>query len=378
MKKAICLFALVCIALTSSAQLKVASNGKIALGSTTNPISQLAFGAQGNNYARTYFEGDGYVMQIKPLGKSSNMSSSMYGKGVYVKGNPVQGSGLVGVHSDISGTYSSSNGFAIGVLGSAGNGSNGYNYAISGYLGGVKNGAAIFGSVSGNGISTYIPGRYAGFFAGNVFLEGDLLLDQSHFYQFSNEDFMPNKQLIGSVLNKVMSINPLVYKFPSSSDSIYALSAQNINMVFPSLVSSDEEFVDYMSMIPILIKTIKEMQQEIETLQTLISGEARQECGQNSTSMPLQQSLTNEAILYQNSPNPFFVSTTIRFELPEHTQNAYIFIFDMSGKMQKQIPINSSMESITIDGYELSAGMYIYSLVIGGKEIQTRRMILSK
>jgi hypothetical protein len=50
----------------------------------------------------------------------------------------------------------------------------------------------------------------------------------------------------------------------------------------------------------------------------------------------------------------------------------------MSGKMQKQIPINSSMESITIDGYELSAGMYIYSLVIGGKEIQTRRMILSK
>jgi hypothetical protein len=120
------------------------------------------------------------------------------------------------------------------------------------------------------------------------------------------------------------------------------------------------------------------MQQEIETLQTLISGEARQECGQNSTSMPLQQSLTNEAILYQNSPNPFFVSTTIRFELPEHTQNAYIFIFDMSGKMQKQIPINSSMESITIDGYELSAGMYIYSLVIGGKEIQTRRMILSK
>ena len=84
------------------------------------------------------------------------------------------------------------------------------------------------------------------------------------------------------------------------------------------------------------------------------------------------------ASLAQNTPNPFTERTTIRFTLPENTRNAYIYIFDMSGKMQKQIPIDSSMQSVTIEGYELSAGMYIYSLVIGGKEVKTRRMILSK
>ena len=63
---------------------------------------------------------------------------------------------------------------------------------------------------------------------------------------------------------------------------------------------------------------------------------------------------------------------------PENARNAYIYIFDMSGKMYKLIPVDCSMQSVTIEGYELRAGMYIYSLVIGGKEVQTRRMILSK
>ena len=84
------------------------------------------------------------------------------------------------------------------------------------------------------------------------------------------------------------------------------------------------------------------------------------------------------ATLAQNTPNPFSERTTIRFTLSENAQNAFIYIFDMSGKMQKQIPVDSSMESVIIEGYELRAGMYIYSLVIGGKEIDTKRMILSK
>ena len=46
--------------------------------------------------------------------------------------------------------------------------------------------------------------------------------------------------------------------------------------------------------------------------------------------------------------------------------------------MLKQIEINSSQDSIIIDGSELGAGMYLYSLVINGKEIDTKRMILSK
>ncbi|MBQ9863773.1 MAG: T9SS type A sorting domain-containing protein [Bacteroidales bacterium] len=84
------------------------------------------------------------------------------------------------------------------------------------------------------------------------------------------------------------------------------------------------------------------------------------------------------AILYQNTPNPFTAQTEIRFSLPDDAPQAYIYIFDMTGKMQKQIPVDPDQQSVTINGYELSAGIYLYSLVVGGQEIDTKRMILSK
>ena len=84
------------------------------------------------------------------------------------------------------------------------------------------------------------------------------------------------------------------------------------------------------------------------------------------------------AKLYQNTPNPFTERTEIRFTLPDDAQNAYIYIFDMQGKMLRQIPVDASMQSVTINGYELSAGIYLYSLAVNGQEIDTKRMILSK
>lgn len=377
MKKTLLLIACLGIAFTSSAQLKVNGNGKVAIGTTENPTSQLAFGAKGNTYAKTYFEGDGYVMQIKPLGKSSNMSSSMFGRGLYVNGTPVQGSGLVGVHSSISGAINTSNGFTIGVLGGAGNGENGYNYGVSGLLEGGRNGAGIFGSVSGNGHSKCINGRYAGYFLGPVYVEGELYQYYYNFFKWANESFMPNRQPMGSVLNRVKSITPLVFKFPSSTDSTFALSAQNLDSIFPGMVSSNGEYVDYLEMIPVLIRTIQEMQQEIETLQALVPGAARSDETLSTSAASRQQSMYKEAALYQNTPNPFSERTTIRFTLPENVQNSYICIFNMNGKLQKKIPVNSSMDSIIISSYELSPGMYLYSLIIGGQEIDTKKMIIS-
>ena len=83
-------------------------------------------------------------------------------------------------------------------------------------------------------------------------------------------------------------------------------------------------------------------------------------------------------MLYQNTPNPFKEKTVIRFNLAENVKNAFIYIFDMQGTLQKQIAVTPSMQSIIINGYELSPGMYIYSLIVNGKEIDTKRMILSK
>ena len=82
--------------------------------------------------------------------------------------------------------------------------------------------------------------------------------------------------------------------------------------------------------------------------------------------------------LFQNTPNPFTERTEIRFTLSDEAHNAYIYIFDMTGKTVKQVPVDASMQSVTIDGSELSSGIYLYSLMVDGQEIDTSRLILSK
>ena len=51
----------------------------------------------------------------------------------------------------------------------------------------------------------------------------------------------------------------------------------------------------------------------------------------------------------------------------------------MQGTLLKTVNLsNTGKGSIIINGGELNAGMYMYSLVANGKEIDTKRMILTK
>jgi hypothetical protein len=86
-------------------------------------------------------------------------------------------------------------------------------------------------------------------------------------------------------------------------------------------------------------------------------------------------------ILYQNVPNPFTEKTQINYTIGTVFQNVSISIFDMQGGLLKtydHLSVNEGKGSITINGNELRAGMYMYSLIIDGKEIDTKRMILTK
>ena len=86
----------------------------------------------------------------------------------------------------------------------------------------------------------------------------------------------------------------------------------------------------------------------------------------------------NENILYQNSPNPFKEQTIIRFKLASDVQDASICFFDMNGKLLIKMPISSGMESVSIGGYELGEGMFLYSLIVNGQEIDTKKMVITK
>ena len=49
-----------------------------------------------------------------------------------------------------------------------------------------------------------------------------------------------------------------------------------------------------------------------------------------------------------------------------------------TGKKNQKILALDSMQSVTVNGSELSAGIYLYSLLIKGQEIDTKKMIITK
>ena len=165
----------------------------------------------------------------------------------------------------------------------------------------------------------------------------------------------------------------------------YALSPDELEKVFPDLVYTDKDggkAINYVEMVPLLVQCINELNARLTTLDgnkaaSRKSGLSDSDDNTSSLGAASRVSPIN-AVLYQNTPNPFNAQTEIRFSLPDDAPSAYIYIFDMTGKMQKQIPVDPQMQSVSINGYELSAGIYLYSLVVGGQEIDTKRMILSK
>ena len=64
--------------------------------------------------------------------------------------------------------------------------------------------------------------------------------------------------------------------------------------------------------------------------------------------------------------------------MPVNVKTANLYIYNMQGVQIKIIPINDRANgNVVINGNELSPGMYLYSLIADGKEVDTKRMILT-
>jgi hypothetical protein len=171
--------------------------------------------------------------------------------------------------------------------------------------------------------------------------------------------------------------------------------AQDLLKVYPELVSQDSSgyyAVDYIGLIPVIVEAMKEQDSLIESQNETIKSLKSQVatlidcCEGKSKSKNKSLELDNatstnleSAILYQNSPNPFSETTQIKFYLPTSVKNAALYIYDMQGIQKKKIEVSQRANgSVTIHGSEFVAGMYIYTLIADGKEIDTKRMILTE
>jgi len=87
---------------------------------------------------------------------------------------------------------------------------------------------------------------------------------------------------------------------------------------------------------------------------------------------------SNEAALSVNYPNPFDNSTIIESFIPETNQSSQLIIFDLSGKKIKEFTLKQGNNQLIISSQDLENGTYLYSLIIDGQNIKTRRMVVLK
>lgn len=215
----------------------------------------------------------------------------------------------------------------------------------------------------------------------------------------SDKNLKRNIKPIKNGLSIILNLNAYSYDFKDNlidfktGDSItnylkeYGFISQEIRETLKGIDITDTAhgvlMMDYDQIIPLTVAAIKEQQLIIDSLKIELEN-LKDVMSVNSNNNGIigvnDNASIKETVLYQNRPNPFNERTIIEYEIEVNNfSSGSIVVFDMNGTLLKSYPINETGKNqLTINGGELKAGMYIYSLIVNNKEVDTKRMILLK
>lgn len=412
----IILFAVLACVFNANAQLVVDSLGKVGIGTET-PQSELQIGSGGSSDATVSIRGNkqyGLYVLNRSMDKLDYISTiqatcvSNCQKGIGIAGRATgYGCDSISCHVGVHGCASGGSGNAVGVLGSVGG-----DYS--------RNYAGIYGTLMKTSSPTFsYPGRYAGYFVGNVLVKGRIYGSvyslssvptplQAHSItdtangeeaisdkllsvrtiQFMQEEMVDQtvSDAASAVAKKDLKNADLVNFDDDTEENIktemvkhYGLDGAQLKAVFPELVDEDSQGnyrINYSEMVPLLLQSIRELSARVEELEGEKSSLAKKA---KATSIESESESTDIVRMSQNKPNPFSESSVITLSIPEGTKSAAIYVYDLSGKQVKNIPVDKRGETdITVYASDLSEGMFVYSLVTDGTVAATRRMMVVK
>jgi len=85
------------------------------------------------------------------------------------------------------------------------------------------------------------------------------------------------------------------------------------------------------------------------------------------------------ARLWQNEPNPTDGKTLIRYRIPRQAGQAQINLYSLKGEQLKSFPIREKGEGqLALDTATLPEGIYLYRLIIDGKPIDAKKLLLNR
>lgn len=400
--------------LSANAQIKVNSEGNMSLKTMADPESSLSIGAAGNESYDLFVWGD--LGGIYSMSHNPELSGTWANAG-YFKTPHSESAFYVGLQGvSVSNTEQDRNsGRAFGIIGRAGHATSGYNYGLFGQLDGTNAGAAVYGTTNRTENGTSLDQRYAGYFNGDTGINGDLYItgyvygitlgDEASTSSTANT-LSTNDKVSGTAHARLSNLSTVTYyKQPTAtaattamsdtaetqrpmntieaqslSKKHYALSAEQLEAVYPDLVYEKKDgtkAINYMEMIPILVQAIRELSAKVESLEANDGKQRPMSRVKEATSIATAET-PYAASLAQNYPNPFINSTEIKINIPNDAQTALLYIYDISGHQIRQININSrGKTSVSLTSERLSSGIYLYSLIIDGQLIDTKRMVLT-
>ena len=322
-------------------------------------------------------QGDASLPSINNINSKVNYSGSSDLVAINADSHPADGygfgikanSGYYGVSSIVT---DGASGFGAGVYGSS-SGTTGSQYGL-------------YGSASGG---TY---NWAVFSSGSSFATGS--------WQTSDVKLKKDIKPIASAMDKLKLLEPRTYTFKSDefkymglpTETQYGFVAQDMEKVLPELVRDNEQpinndykkngmikfkCINYVELIPIMTQALKEQNETIEQLKSeneqLINRLDKIEEVLKIKSSDLSY---NSASLEQNQPNPFNQNTTIRYSIPQGSKGQINF-YDETGKLVKALNVNDNGK-LQLSAHDLSAGTYIYTLLIDGKVALSHQMLIIK
>lgn len=326
-----------------------------------------------------------------------------YNRGIYATALRTTGSSYWNAGIEGRGGWSvGCGGQSYGVIGRAYNGYSNVGGDFTAYPGSCgSRSAEEGGSIS---IGVYGSGdTHGAYFNGNLEYTGTLT-------EPSDKKLNDNIKSLENVMDKINLLKPRTYtykvdefkdmKLPQGSR--VGLIAEELGEVFPEFVNSTQEIihkdengevtstipqhrsVNYISLIPVLIAGIQEQQALIGSQQKQIDEQKQliEELMQKSGSTT---GITNNNMvetgfqMSQNEPNPFTHETVVKYTLPQTVSNAFMAVYDLTGKQITTFPItDKGSSSVTITSEKLTAGIYIYSIVADGKVVDSKRMIVAE
>lgn len=153
--------------------------------------------------------------------------------------------------------------------------------------------------------------------------------------------------------------------------------AQDIEKVLPELVQTDEngvKSIDYIGFIPLIVESLKEMQQtiqaqqnEIDLLQSLLPEESKS----------LLRSTSTDNIVIEGAKLYNRAGSSVSYTLPSTFANAYLQVFDIAGRILKKITLTTANDTVEINPTEIGLGTFIYVLYVDGQKADTLKKFVN-